>query len=371
MTELSNPSATDIRKTVMIVDDSRAMRSWVRTVLSTDARLEVVDEACSAIDARDKLRARSVDVLTLDIEMPGMSGFEFLKRLMKANPMPVVMFSSHTARGSDAAVRSLSLGAIDCMVKPTQALGPDLIQDLCERVYQAARARPVRLIRSGSAKPAQPVDDTSFAYPNDRRGSLILIGASTGGVAALEELLPGLRPNGPPVVIVQHMPGNFLKSFVARLDRMLRQNVVLAKEGLQLQRGDIAVAPGMGEHTQVRRRGGVWECHLVANDPPALHCPAVDVLFQSTVSEAHNVAAAILTGLGRDGAAGLSALRKANAHTFGQNEATCVAYGMPKAAKIAGAVEKELPLGEIASALTASFMRNKRKMAPKRGALSQ
>jgi two-component system chemotaxis response regulator CheB len=340
----------------MIVDDSRVMRAWLRSVLTADPRLIVADEACDAQEARDKLRERPVDVLTLDIEMPGMNGIEFLTRLMRARPMPVVMFSSHTAEGSDAAIQSLSLGAVDCMVKPTHAFGSDLLQDLRERVYQAACTRPLQLSKSASPPQSLP-NKAPVATGPDRRGSIILIGASTGGVAALETLLPGLKPDGPPVVIVQHMPGNFLLSFAGRLDRMLHQNVRLAKVGVPLQRGDIVLAPGDGQHTQIKRRGGVWECNFAPNEPPALHCPAVDMLFLSAVSEAKHVAAAILTGLGRDGSEGLSALRAAGARTFGQDAASCVVYGMPRAAKAAGAVEQELPLDQIAAGLSTAFQR--------------
>jgi two-component system chemotaxis response regulator CheB len=348
-------------KRVLIVDDSRTMRSWLRSVLSSDSRLEVVGEAADAVEARDFIRAHQVDVLTLDIEMPGMSGLEFLQRLMRARPMPVVMMSSLTTAGSDAAIQALSRGAIDCMVKPSGGYDPSIGEDICERVYHAACTRASTLTsRVQPSTPPHPIPSEPGRSEPCRRGAIILIGASTGGVAALETVLPMLDPNGPPVVIVQHMPGNFLVSFTDRLNRQLPQNVRLAEEGLKLDRGDVVLAPGQGCHTEVTRRDGAWKCRFAPNDPPALHCPAVDPLFKSAVAEAKHVSAALLTGLGRDGAAGLKLLSDAGATTFGQDEATCVVYGMPRAAKTLGAVQTELPLDKIGSAIRSSHVRRPR-----------
>ncbi|WP_299783204.1 chemotaxis-specific protein-glutamate methyltransferase CheB [uncultured Roseobacter sp.] len=365
------PIGHDVPKKVLIVDDSRVMRSWLRAVLSADRRLNVVGEACNAIEARDYLKAHAADVLTLDIEMPGMSGLDFLTRLMRARPMPVVMMSSLTAAGSDAAIQALSRGAIDCMVKPSSAYGEELTQDICERVYHAACTRPSQLqmrlkSNAGSAAPEEAVaTPASFGVREPcRRGAIILLGASTGGVAALETVLPMLHPDGPPVVVVQHMPGNFLCSFSERLNRQLRQNVYLAREGHALHRGDIVLAPGNGKHTELLRKGGRWFFQFVPNDPPALHCPAVDVLFSSAVPEAKNVSAALLTGLGRDGAEGLLKLSQAGAKTFGQNQDTCVVYGMPRAAKALGAVQEEVSLERIGPVLRDSRIVTRRPHNP-------
>ncbi|WP_299671892.1 chemotaxis-specific protein-glutamate methyltransferase CheB [uncultured Roseobacter sp.] len=351
-------------KRVLIVDDSRSMRSWLRTVLSSDPRLEVIGEAANAIEARDFIKANAVDVLTLDIEMPGMSGLDFLTRLMRARPMPVVMMSSLTAAGSEAAIQALSRGAIDCMVKPSCAYGDELMQDICERVFHAACTRPSQLqmwLQSQSPAAAAPSNAPPAASRMPyRRGSLILIGASTGGVAALETVLPTLDPHGPPVVVVQHMPGNFLASFSERLNRQMTQNVYLAHENRALESGDIVLAPGNDQHTELRYRGGSWYCRFVPNDPPALHCPSVDVLFASAASDARHVSAALLTGLGRDGAEGLMKLAQAGAKTFGQNEDTCVVYGMPKAAKALGAVQNELSLEKIGPAIRDSRVAKRR-----------
>ncbi|WP_300030382.1 chemotaxis-specific protein-glutamate methyltransferase CheB [uncultured Roseobacter sp.] len=346
------------RKRVLIVDDSRTIRAWLRATLEADSRLEIVGEAEDAVAARDFLRAQPADVLTLDIEMPGMSGLEFLTRLMKARPMPVVMMSSLTSAGSDAAIQALSRGAVDCMVKPNGAYGREVTDDICERVYQAACTTTSRLrVPQGALQSAvqRPGDTDSQPYAGCRRKNIFLIGASTGGVAALESVLPMLDPGGPPVVIVQHMPGNFLVSFSERLGRYLKQNVCLATEGMILRRGDIVLAPGQGQHTEIRRTRDAWTCTFKPNDPPALHCPAVDILFKSAVSEAKHVTAAILTGLGKDGAEGLLQLSDGGARTFGQNEDTCVVYGMPRAAKAMGAVQRELSLDRIGHAMRDSI----------------
>jgi two-component system chemotaxis response regulator CheB len=356
-----NGCAEDSPRTVLIIDDSRVMRAWLKSVLGGDPRLRVVAEAANATQARDILKSSQIDVLTLDIEMPGMNGLEFLTRLMRSRPMPVVMMSSQTAAGSDAAIKALSLGAIDCMLKPTKAFGPELMQDICDRVFEAACIRLVRQVTNVAYKGAVGFttrSQTVMCSDAERRAALILIGASTGGVAALETLLPTLQVDGPPVVIVQHMPGNFLKSFAERLGRLLPRAVMLARESVDYGRGDIILAPGDEMHTQVRRRNGAWQCEFVPNVPKHLHCPAVDVLFNSAVPEAKSVCAALLTGLGKDGAEGMRALHDAGAQTFGQDEDSCVVYGMPRVAKSVGAVQQELPLDQIGPALNASTGRS-------------
>lgn len=341
-------------KRVLIVDDSRAIRSWLRTVLASDARLEIVGEACDAVEARDFLRAQSADVVTLDIEMPGMSGLEFLSRLMRARPMPVVMLSSLTSKGSDAAVQALSSGAIDCILKPSGGFDPKLSKDICERIFQAASTRTFHL--RGETHPAAQVTKNTVSQEPPQgsaawRGALFLIGASTGGVSALEALLPQLDPMGAPVVIVQHMPGNFLQSFSERLERQLPQNVKLAEEGVPLSRGDVVLAPGIGRHTEVVLRSNGWFCRFVDDCDNSLHCPSVDRLFFSAVPEAKKITAAILTGLGRDGAAGMLELVQAGAATFGQDEDTSVVYGMPRAAHSLGAVQEQLPIDKLGEAM--------------------
>lgn len=354
MDVVPNETAVADRKRVLIVDDSRVIRSWLRTILASDRRLDIVGEASDAVEARDFLRTHAADVLTLDIEMPGMSGLEFLTRLMRARPMPVVMLSSLTSKGSEAAVQALSRGAIDCILKPTDGFDQNLSRDICERVYQAACTRPTQMTSRlqdmvGAGGPVKK--KAALGGMACRRGSLVLIGASTGGVSALEAVLPELDPVGAPVVIVQHMPGNFLESFAERLQRYLPHNVQLAEENRVLCRGDVILAPGRGQHTHVRRGASGWTCVFQDDVDNSLHCPSVDALFVSAVPEAKNVTAAILTGLGKDGAKGMIKLREAGAKTLGQDEHTSVVYGMPRAAHSLGGVERQLPIDQIGSAI--------------------
>lgn len=367
----SHYSSMADRKRVLIVDDSRVIRAWLKSTISSDPRLEIVGEASNAVEARDFIRAHKVDVVTLDIEMPGMNGLEFLTRLMRARPTPVVMLSSLTSKGSDAAVQALSRGAVDCILKPTEGFDQNLSKDICERIFQASCTRPaaVRPPKEMSVLRARPKSAHPEVGQPCRRRSLVLIGASTGGVSALETVLPGLDPAGSPVVIVQHMPGNFLESFAARLQKQLPQNVRLADENKPLMRGDVVLAPGIGQHTEVVRKPDGWYCRFTANEPVALHCPSVDRLFLSAAPHGKHVVAALLTGLGRDGAEGLSELAKNGATTFGQDEETCVVYGMPRAAFAAGAVQHQLPIELIGEAINKSFY-NKRSQLTSQGSVS-
>lgn len=355
------------KKRVLIVDDSRVIRAWLRTTIASDNRLEIVGEASCAVEARDFIRVHKVDVVTLDIEMPGMNGLEFLARLMRAKPTPVVMLSSLTSKGSDAAIQALSRGAIDCILKPTDGYDQNLSRDICERIYQAACTRPAPL-RSETAARAMTRPATSQQGSQGARSclrrSLVLIGASTGGVSALETVLPHLDPGGAPVVIVQHMPGNFLESFAARLEKQLPQSVRLADEHTPLARGDVILAPGVGKHTEVVRRSDGWYCRFVDNEPGTLHCPSVDHLFLSAVPQSKFITAAILTGLGKDGAEGMLQLAQAGATTIGQDEATCVVYGMPRAAHAAGAVQNQLAVEAIGEAINQSFFDRRRNSIP-------
>jgi len=370
--QIASPSHTDAeKKRVLIVDDSRVIRSWLKSTLSSDPRLEITGEASNAVEARDFIRAHKVDVVTLDIEMPGMNGLEFLTRLMRARPTPVVMLSSLTSKGSDAAIQALSRGAVDCILKPTDGYDQNLTRDICERIFQAACTRPgpVRVpVRPPPAPVPRPAPHSGIGSPC-RRNSLVLIGASTGGVSALEAVLPNLNPGGAPVVIVQHMPGHFLESFAARLQKQLPQNVRLADDLTPLVRGDVVLAPGDGKHTEVVRRRDGWYCRFVDREDDALHCPSVDHLFSSGVPHAKNITAAILTGLGRDGAEGLLQLAQSGATTIGQDEGSCVVYGMPRAAFAAGAVQHQLSIEKIGDAINQSFQAKRRHPSPQEAKL--
>ena len=332
-------------KRVVIVDDSQAMRGWLRLVMEQDPRLTVVGEAASAYEARHVIKQVSPDVLTLDIEMPGMNGLDFLERLMRLRPMPVVMITGATRNHSTATIQALSLGAIDYILKPTAANDQAAQLLMSRRVYSAAcsTVQPREMAQRQAALTV-PVARTDVM-------PLIMIGASTGGVAALETVLSGLDPSGPPVVIVQHMPGPFLVSFAKQLNRQLDQNVGLVREREVLQPGQIRLAPADGAHTEVLRKGTAWTCRFVPEGQNTLHCPSVDVLFHSATRHASDVIAVMLTGLGHDGAEGMVELRANGASTLGQDEATSVVYGMPRVAYERGGVQKQLPLGRLGNAI--------------------
>lgn len=329
-------------KRVVIVDDSATMRAILDRFLKQDPRLEVVGEAADAEEARSVIKATNPDVITLDIEMPKMNGLEFLRHLMRLRPMPVVMLSSLTSRHSEAAVHAFALGAVDCIWKPTNL--DDIDADrICSCVYNAANARVGDW--SVSPEPKEIPEDGGIRKPTSDQ--IILLGSSTGGVSALEAILTGFPGLTPPIVIAQHMPDNFLRSFSARLDGMLPHDVGMAQDGEALSHGVIRLAPSGGVQTAITFRGGQWSTKLEEAEGYEQFSPSVDHLFYSAVDEGTRVIATILTGIGHDGAKALRALRDAGARTFGQDESTCVVYGMPKAAWAAGGVETQARLEDL------------------------
>lgn len=332
------------KKRVVIVDDSLTMRGWLRVVLQDDPRLEVVGEADCAIAARQVIKETNPDVVTLDIEMPGMSGLEFLEKLMRLRPLPVVMISAATKTNSEATITALSLGAVDCILKPTSLADDDMRSGIIRRVFSAA---------CSSVQVVQPNAPVLQPRTPARKGPqpLILIGASTGGVAALERLLLDLPLDSPPIVIVQHMPANFLVSFSRHLNQKLPHSVSLAREDEVLGSSQIRLAPAMGQHTTVTRKLGAWRCSVTPEQQGELHCPSVDALFASAVDVASDVIAVMLTGLGRDGAEAMQRLHTAGARTLGQDETTSVVYGMPRAAWELGAIDVQLPLPKLGAAV--------------------
>ena len=322
---------------VLVVDDSAAMRAVLRAVLSADPDIEVVGGAPEPHAAREMIKTLDPDVLTLDVEMPGMDGLSFLERLMRLRPMPVVMCSTLTARGAEVSVEALRLGAVDCIAKPAGGVR-ELAragQVLRETVKAASRARP----RAPSA--VKPV-----TAGNLRDNCVIAIGASTGGVEALFAVLSALPANCPPVLIVQHMPAAFTAGFAARLDRLCPMHVVEAVDGTAIEPGTAYVAPG-GRHM------GLVHGRIRLSDaaPVSGHRPSVDYLFGSIAPLGARATGVILTGMGADGAAGLRAMRDAGARTLGQNEASCIVYGMPRVARAAGGVEHEHHLNALPKAI--------------------
>jgi two-component system chemotaxis response regulator CheB len=280
-------------------------------------------------------------VITLDVEMPRMDGISFLEKIMRLRPMPVVMFSTETHRGSRAAIEALSLGAIDALGKP-QTAAPEALATLAERVHVAACAT------LAGARP-RPVAATGTPYDWD--GRVVLIGASTGGVDALERVIGALPADGPPILITQHMPESFLASFAERLHGQAAMNVALARPDAPVSRGQVWLAPGGDHHLHLAGRPGRFRCALETGDKVSGHRPSVDILFGSARTHARHVVAVILTGMGRDGASAMVDLRENGAHTIGQDEASCVVYGMPRVAAELGGVAETCPLDSVAGAI--------------------
>jgi two-component system chemotaxis response regulator CheB len=345
----------------LIVDDSASMRALIRATLAADKRVSVVGEAANPLEAREAIKALNPDVMTLDVEMPHMNGLEFLERVMRLRPLPVIMVSSHTDRGAAATIAAMETGAIDCVSKPSLQW-PNTFAHLADKVVAAAGARlnarsptptPTAPERR-AATPAANGKSPALAHPS----RLIAIGASTGGVEALVTILAQFPRDCAPTLVTIHLPAMFTKSFAQRLDRICAPQVHEAVNGEPLLPGVIYVAPGTHTHLEVSG-GGEWRCVLREGDLQAGHRPSVDALFNSVARHVGAKAiGVILTGMGADGAQGLLAMRKAGARTLGQNEATCVVYGMPKVADQIGAVEKQAPLQSIAAELAALTARN-------------
>lgn len=323
---------------VLIVDDSMTSRLLIRKRLSEDPRIAVVGEARDAYEARAKIKELDPQVLTLDVEMPGMNGLDFLEKLMRLRPMPVVMVSSETQKGSAAALEALSLGAVECLGKPVAGIGAGIYADLPDLVVSASNAR---LRGAAMRTPASP--PPSYRW----NGSYVLIGASTGGVDALETVLEGYPANCPPTLIVQHMPEAFLASFTARLSPRIAPVISLAEEGAVLRQGTVYLAPGGAFHLALAGRNSA-ACRLLSMEKRNGHRPSVEVLFDSALPVARRCVAVMLTGMGRDGAEAMVRLRHAGARCFAQDEASSVIFGMPRAALELGGAENAVSLNNVA-----------------------
>ncbi len=337
---------------VLIVDDSAVVRKLVSDALKGDPEIEVVGTAVDPYAAKDKIQALNPDVLTLDLEMPRMDGLTFLKILMAQRPLPVIIMSSLTQRGSDYALEALRLGAFDVLAKPG---GPysfgDLGPQLIARIKASAGARMGRPSAAPAPKPAAP-RPAARPVPVRRGGSprdLILLGASTGGTEALREVLTNLPGNLPPIAIVQHIPPVFSRTFADRLNDLCQFEVREAVDGDRLQPGLALVAPG-NFHLMVQWQTDHYRVRVTTGPAVWHQRPAVDLLFKSAAdpSIAPHVIAGVLTGMGRDGAEGLLRLRERGAATFSQDEASSVVYGMPKVAWECGASQRQLRLDLVA-----------------------
>lgn len=337
---------------VLVVDNSFLFRETLARGLSRDPEIEVVAKARDPFDARDKILQYNPDVLTCDVVMPKMSGIEFIRQLLPQQPLPVIVVSTV----SDAVLDALNAGAVDFVVKPesiTVATVEEFARDLAQKVKIAARAR-VPLSR-------HPVQAASFPEKGLKLDTekIIAMGASTGGTEALNKILKELPPVMPGIVIVQHIPPVFSRLFAERLNSQLPLSVKEAEDGDLVEPGRVLIAPG-NFHMRVARAGGKQLKVEVFSGPKVNgHCPSVDVLFESVAAVAGERAiGVILTGMGADGAKGLLAIRQSGGRTLGQDEESCVVYGMPKAAFELGAVEKQLPLSHIAKDLIALAQKN-------------
>ena len=336
---------------VLVVDDSALVRKLLSSELSRYDDITVVGTAVDPYNAREQIIALAPDVITLDIEMPRMDGLSFLVKLMKHYPIPVVIVSSLTPANSDAAIRALSLGAVDVIAKPGSARTvPDVSRQLVQSIRAASRAQVHKRVEqaSGSATGVRPTPALAGLSMTHK---VIALGASTGGTQALEAVLTQLPSSMPGIVVCQHMPARFTTSFARRLNACCELEIREAADGDAVLPGLVLLAPG-DLHMMLSLSGAQYQVRV--KDGPRVHHqrPAVDVLFSSVAKYAGcNAIGAIFTGMGADGARGLLQMRDAGAHTIAQNEETCVVFGMPREAIRLGAAAEILPLGDIALAL--------------------
>ncbi|WP_439687039.1 Protein-glutamate methylesterase/protein-glutamine glutaminase 1 [Cupriavidus oxalaticus] len=329
---------------VLCVDDSALIRSLMTEIINSQPDMEVVGTAPDPLVARDLIKRLNPDVLTLDVEMPRMDGLDFLERLMRLRPMPVLMVSSLTERGSEITMRALELGAVDFVTKPKLGIRDGLIEytdTIADKLRAAARAR-VRA--AAQPAPAAGAPAPMLRSPLLSTEKLIIVGASTGGTEAIKEFLMPLPPDSPAVMIVQHMPAGFTRSFAQRLDGLCRITVKEAEHGERVLPGHAYIAPG-DSHLRLARSGANYVAHLSQEAPVNRHRPSVDVLFDSAAEHGgKNVIGVILTGMGRDGARGMLRMREAGAYNLAQDEHTCIVFGMPKEAIATGGVHEIVPL---------------------------
>jgi len=333
---------------VLIVDDSLLIRNIFEEILSSDSSIQVVGTAVDAYDAREKIKSLNPDVITLDVEMPRMDGITFLEKIMTLRPMPVVMVSTLTQKGANTTIKALELGAIDYVPKPvnnqTKGSLQILRKELIEKVKVAANAN-VRTFNKKESGVIEIPTGKSFSK------NLIAIGSSTGGVEALKEVLTKLPENMPPIVVVQHMPEKFTKSFAARIDNLCSLNVQEAEDGQVIKPGNVYIAHG-GCHFRIKQKGLEIACDLGGTDKITGHCPSVDALFDTVAKIVGKRALGVmLTGMGKDGATGMLNIKKAGGFNLGQDESSCVVYGMPKEAKQIGAVDFEVSLSKMSEAI--------------------
>lgn len=323
---------------VVVVDDSALIRQLLTSIINEAQDMEVVATAADPLVARERIRSCNPDVITLDVEMPKMDGIEFLRRLMRLKPTPVLMISTLTQAGSEAALTALELGAVDFIAKPTVDVSNNMqayANEIREKIRMAAGARARLPHRYAAPSPAQPARAGRLSAT-----TLVFVGASTGGTEAIRVFLGGLPADCPPVLLVQHMPEHFTASFAQRLDGLCAMHVKEAQDGEPVCRGTAYIAPGHS-HMRICRSASGWLISLDQSEPVNRHRPAVDVLFDSAATRVGaDAIAVIMTGMGKDGAQGMLKMRQAGAYTLAQDEASSVVYGMPKEAVAVGGVNE-------------------------------
>lgn len=344
---------------VVVVDDSALVRSLLAEIINRQPDMECVGTANDPLIAREMIRELNPDVITLDIEMPKMDGIDFLGRLMRLRPMPVVMISTLTERGADITMRALELGAVDFVAKPRIGLA-DGIKELATQIVDKVRiAASAHIRRASAAVPG--ASHTAAAGDNTRSAStllgrvstekLIFIGASTGGTEAIKEILTRMPADSPGIVITQHMPPGFTTSFAARLNGLCQITVQEAENGIRVLPGHAYIAPG-GKQFRIDRSGANYICVVEDGELVNRHRPSVEVLFKSAARVVgKNAFGIMLTGMGNDGAKAMKEMKDAGSYNYVQDEASCIVFGMPREAILHGAADEVLPLTAIASAL--------------------
>ena len=343
---------------VLIVDDSALVRKMLTEIIDSQKYMQAIGAAPDPLVAREMIRNLNPDVLTLDVEMPKMDGLDFLERLMRLRPIPVVMVSTLTERGSEITLRALELGAIDFVSKPKLDIASglkDYAREITDKIRIASNAR-IRQRLPASIAPSLSADAVLPAFANRVASTekLIIIGASTGGTEAIKDVLVQFPPDCPGILITQHMPEGFTKSFAARLDSLCKVSVKEAEHNERILPGHAYLAPGHS-HLLLKRSGANYMTELSQGEPVNRHRPSVDVLFRSAANFAgKNAVGVILTGMGKDGAAGMLEMKNAGAYNISQDEATCVVFGMPKEAIAVGGVDEIVPLQDVARRVLAN-----------------
>lgn len=349
---------------VIVVDDSALVRSLLAEMINRQTDMECIATANDPLMAREMIREMNPDVVTLDVEMPRMDGIDFLERIMRLRPMPVLMISTLTERGAEVTMRALELGAVDFVAKPRAGVAnglAQLSQEITDKIRVAASARVRRIVAApAAAAPAaaaasvvKPAAASSSMLQRVSTEKIIAIGASTGGTEAIREVLVPMPGDSPAIVITQHMPAGFTASFAARLNGLCQVTVREATNGERIMPGHAYIAPG-GKQFSISRSGANYVAVVDDSPPVNRHRPSVEVLFRSVAQHAgRNAIGVMLTGMGNDGAAAMREMRDAGSYNYVQDEASCIVFGMPREAIAHGAADEILPLKQIAPAVIA------------------